>query len=151
MKRLRGLLMPVLLMAVFTAVSVLSDDGLAQQRRPAPAVPAPAAKEEPAPEPPLAYEPELLRLAEVLGTLSYMTALCGQPGSDSWPQRMAQLIEAEGATLQRKERLAGAYNRGYLGHQPAHRTCTDRARLVIDRTALQGQRLTRELASRYAG
>jgi uncharacterized protein (TIGR02301 family) len=64
---------------------------------------------------------------------------------------MTQLIDAEGSTAQRKERLAGAYNRGYLGHQPAHRTCTDRSRQVIDRMVLQGQRLTREIASRYSG
>ena len=110
------------------------------------------AKPEAAPEPPpVAYEPELLRLSEVLGTLSYMTALCQQPGSDSWQQRMAQLLEAEGSTVVRKERLAGAYNRGYLGHQPAHRFCTERSKLVIDRMLQQGQRLTRELETRYSG
>jgi uncharacterized protein (TIGR02301 family) len=124
---------------------------LAQQRRPAP-VPAPAPKEETAPEPPpAAYEPDLLRLAEVIGTLSYMTALCTQPGSDTWPQRIIQLIEAEGTTPQRKERLAGAYNRGYLGHQSTHRACTDRSRQVIDRMLQQGQRLTREISTRYSG
>jgi uncharacterized protein (TIGR02301 family) len=124
---------------------------LAQQRRPAPA-PAPPPKEEAAPEPPpAAYEPDLLRLAEVIGTLSYMTALCTQPGSDTWPQRITQLIEAEGSTVQRRERLAGAYNRGYLGHQSTHRACTDRSRQIIDRMLQQGQRLTREISTRYSG
>jgi uncharacterized protein (TIGR02301 family) len=122
-----------------------------QGRRPAPP-PAPPAREEAAPEPPpAAYEPELLRLAEVIGTLSYMTALCIQPDSQSWQQRITQLIEAEGNTPQRKERLAGAYNRGYLGHQPAHRSCTERSRQVIDRLLQQGQRLTREISTRYSG
>ena len=87
----------------------------------------------------------------MLGTLSYLAALCEQPGSASWQQRMEQLLEAEGVTQQRKERLAGAYNRGYLGHQPAHRTCTERSRLVIDRMLDQGQKITRELATRYSG
>jgi uncharacterized protein (TIGR02301 family) len=122
---------------------------MAQQRRPAST---PPPKEEAAPEPPpAAYEPDLLRLAEVLGTLSYMTALCTQPGSDTWPQRITQLIEAEGTTPQRRERLSGAYNRGYLGHQSTHRACTDRSRQVIDRMLEQGQRLTREIATRYSG
>jgi uncharacterized protein (TIGR02301 family) len=139
-----------LLLAACAAAVALP--ALAQQRRPAAPPPPPPPKEEPAPEPPpAAYEPDLLRLAEVIGTLSYMTALCQQPGAESWPQRMTQLIEAEGTTVQRKERLAGAYNRGYLGHQPAHRTCTDRARQVIDRMVLQGQRLTREISTRYSG
>jgi uncharacterized protein (TIGR02301 family) len=132
-------------------VAAVAFPALAQQRRPA-APPPPPPKEEPAPEPPpAAYEPDLLRLSEVIGTLSYMTALCQQPGAEGWPQRMTQLIEAEGTTAQRKERLAGAYNRGYLGHQPAHRTCTDRSRQVIDRMVLQGQRLTREISTRYSG
>ncbi len=121
----------------------------AQQRRPAPA---PPPKEEPAPEPPPAiYEPELLRLAEILGALGYLTSLCETKGGDPWRQRMTQLIEAEGTTPQRRDRLAGAWNRGYLGHQPAHRVCTERVREAIDRFIDQGQRLTRELAGRYSG
>jgi uncharacterized protein (TIGR02301 family) len=120
----------------------------AQQRRSVP----PPAGEEPAPEPPpAAYEPELLRLAEVLGTLSYMTNLCEQRGSESWQPRMTQLIDAEGTTVLRRERLAGAYNRGYIGHQSAHRTCSDASRLVIERLIQQGQKLTRELSTRYSG
>ncbi len=138
----------LLLLSLLMAVAM---PALAQQRRPAPA-PAPLPKEEAAPEPPpAAYEPDLLRLAEVIGTLSYMTALCTQPGSDSWPQRITQLIEAEGSTVQRRERLAGAYNRGYLGHQSTHRACTDRSRQIIDRMLQQGQRLTREISTRYSG
>ncbi len=138
----------LLLLSLLVAVAM---PALAQQRRPA-APPASPPKEEAAPEPPpAAYEPDLLRLAEVIGTLSYMTALCTQPGSDTWPQRITQLIEAEGTTPQRKERLAGAYNRGYLGHQSTHRACTDRSRQVIDRMLQQGQRLTREISTRYSG
>jgi len=121
----------------------------AQQRRPA-APPPP--KEEPAPEPPpAAYEPELLRLAEILGALGYLTPLCGEGAGEDWRGRMGQLIDAEGATAQRKERLAGAYNRGYLGHQPAHRRCSERSREAIERLLEQGQRLSREVAGRYSG
>ncbi len=131
------------------AIALAVAPAWSQQRRPAPA---PPPKEEPAPEPPAAvYEPELLRLAEVMGSLSYLTGLCGPNAGDAWRQRMTQLIEAEGVTPQRRDRLAGAYNRGFLGHQPAHRACTDRTREAIDRFIDQGQRLTRELAGRYAG
>jgi uncharacterized protein (TIGR02301 family) len=137
--------------ALLMLLAVISPTFAQQSRRPAP-TPAPPPKEEAAPEPPpAAYEPDLLRLAEVIGTLSYMTTLCAQPDSHSWLQRISQLIEAEGTTPQRKERLAGAYNRGYLGHQPAHRICTERSRQVIDRLLLQGQRLTREISTRYSG
>jgi uncharacterized protein (TIGR02301 family) len=138
---------------LLSLLAVVAMPALAQQqRRPAAPPPPPPPKEEAAPEPPpAAYEPDLLRLAEVLGTLSYMTALCTQPGSDTWPQRITQLIEAEGTTPQRKERLAGAYNRGYLGHQSTHRACTERSRQIIDRQLQQGQRLTREISTRYSG
>ncbi len=130
------------------AILAMGDAG-AQQRRPAPP---PPPKEEPAPEPPPAvYEPELLRLAEILGALGYLTTLCGTSGGEAWRQRMAQLIEAEGVTPQRRDRLAGAYNRGYLGHQPAHRDCSDRTREAIDRFIERGQRLARDLAGRYSG
>jgi uncharacterized protein (TIGR02301 family) len=138
--------------ALLLSVLCVASANAQQRPRAAPPAKAEPAKPEPPPEPPpAAYEPELLRLSEVLGTLSYMTTLCEQPGSDSWQLRMVQLLEAEGSTVVRKERLAGAYNRGYLGHQPAHRVCTDRSKLVIDRMLEQGQRLTRELATRYSG
>jgi uncharacterized protein (TIGR02301 family) len=135
---------------ILMALMACAVPGLAQQRRPLPA-PVPTPKEEPQPEQPAAYEPDLLKLAEVLGTLSYMSGLCQQQGSASWRDKMNQLIDAEGTTPQRKERLAGAYNRGYVGHQPTHRTCNDRSREVIDRLVLQGQRITRDIATRFAG
>jgi uncharacterized protein (TIGR02301 family) len=123
----------------------------AQQRtgvdRPAP----PATTEAPPPEPPLAYEADLLRLAEVLGVLSYMGTLCKGDEAAGWRQRMSQLIEFEGTTQQRKERLGGAFNRGFLGHQPSYRSCNESARLVIDRMVSQGQQIAREIASRYSG
>lgn len=130
---------------------LLAHGAEAQQRRPASP---PPAKEAPAPAPeppPAAYEPDLLKLAEVLGALSYMTELCGESGAAAWRDRMLQLIEAEGTTAQRKERLAGAFNRGYLGHQPAHRSCTDRSRQAVERLIEQGQRLARDIAGRYSG
>ncbi len=124
----------------------------AQQRQGAGRSAAPPAREEPQPEPtPLAYEPDLLRLAEVLGTLSYMGTLCKSDDADAWRQRMTQLVELEGTTIQRKERLAGAFNRGLLGHQPSYRTCNDSARRIIDRLVSQGQQITREISSRYSG
>ncbi|MCA3563848.1 MAG: TIGR02301 family protein [Methylocystis sp.] len=130
-------------------LAALATGAVAQQHRPAAP---PPVREEPTPEPPpAAYEPELLRLAEVLGTLSFLTGLCEQRGSESWQLRMAQLLDTEGTTVLRRERLAGAYNRGYIGHQPAHRTCTEASRLVIERLIQQGQKLTRELSIRYSG
>jgi uncharacterized protein (TIGR02301 family) len=144
MRRLLMLVVAVLLAAVPAA---------AQQPRPRAATPpAPqAVPVAPAPEPPpAAYEPELLRLAEVMGALAYLTPLCKPAQRDAdWLARMQLLLDAEGTTLGRKERLAGAYNRGYLGYQPMHRTCTDRSRAALDDLLAQGGRLARDLATKY--
>ncbi len=58
---------------------------------------------------------------------------------------MTHLIEAEGVTPQRRDRLAGAYNRGYLGISPPIATVPSGLREAIDRFIEQGQRLARDL------
>ncbi len=145
----------LLILAAAVSLTVPSQLGpaAAQQPRPrasapAPATPAPVA---PAPEPPpAAYEPDLLRLAEVMGALAYLTPLCKPlPRDADWLARMQQLLDSEGTTTGRRERLAGAYNRGYLAYQPMHRTCTDRSRTALDDLNTQGGRLARELATKY--
>jgi uncharacterized protein (TIGR02301 family) len=134
-------------------VAILSVGPSLAQQRPRPASP-PAAQPAPVPEPPevpLAYEPELLRLSEALGTIAFMAQLCGEPGAEGWRQRAQQLIEAEGATQGRKDRLAGAYNRGYIGHQAMHRSCTEAARIVIERRLKQAREITQDLSTRFGG
>jgi len=132
----------------------------AQQRQTAPARPAqpPAATEpQPAPEPPpAAHEPLLIRLAEILGALSFLTDLCREPGSTSeaapgeaWRQRMRELIEAEAIATGQKERFAGAFNRGYSGYAVTYRTCTPAGKAAIERLLQDGARLARELAERF--
>jgi uncharacterized protein (TIGR02301 family) len=139
-------------LALAFMVALAAGPSLAQQRPRA--TPPPAAQPAPPPEPPetpLAYEPELLRLSEALGTIAYMAHLCGEPGAEGWRQRAQQLIEAEGATQGRKDRLAGAYNRGYIGHQAMHRTCTDAARSVIERRLKQAREITQDISTRFGG
>lgn len=105
----------------------------------------------PPPEPPPPYEPKLLRLGEILGTLAYLRDLCGDGDGAEWRQRMSALIDAEGSTQQRKERLAGAFNRGFRGYQMTYHACTAAAQTVIERLLDEGDRITRDVASRYAG
>jgi uncharacterized protein (TIGR02301 family) len=140
------------------AVALFVLPAQAQQPRaraatPPPAVhPAPAVQPAPpVPEPPpAAYEPDLLRLAEVMGALAYLSPLCTPAPRDAdWLARMQLLLDAEGTSPGRKERLAGAYNRGYLGYQPTHRACTERSRAALDDLLSQGGRLARELSSKY--
>jgi uncharacterized protein (TIGR02301 family) len=113
-------------------------------------LPAPSARPGPAPPPETkAYDPQLMRLAEILGALSYLRNLCGQNDADVWRGRMEALLDAEGSPAVRKEKLAGAYNRGVEGYRFAYRTCTPNARLVIQRFLDEGQRIAKEVENRY--
>lgn len=133
---------------------LLAPVGSIAQQRPRPQAPAASGPPQVPPEPPdipLAYEPELLRLSETLGVIAYLGSLCEPPAADGWRQRARQIIDAEGVTQARKERLAGAFNRGYFGHQAMHRACTDAARLVIDRRVGEARRITQDIATRFGG
>ena len=101
------------------------------------------------PDQPAPYEPQMLRLAELLGLLSYLRELCGAGDADQWRAQMVALLEEEGANSRRKERLAGAFNQGFQGYEMSYRSCTSNARLVMARAIHEGERLTRDLANRY--
>jgi uncharacterized protein (TIGR02301 family) len=93
----------------------------------------------------------LLRLAEIIGALAWLTELCGDRPGDQWRQQMATLMDAEAATTQRRERLAGSYNRGFRGYSAMHRRCTPSAQLVITRFLDEGGRIARDVANRFSG
>ena len=73
-----------------------------------------------------------MRLSEILGRLSYLRELCAARDGDSWRTRMNALLEAEATSEARRERLAGAFNKGYRDYQITYRSCTPNAALVID-------------------
>jgi uncharacterized protein (TIGR02301 family) len=64
---------------------------------------------------------------------------------------MEALLEAEGTTPGRRERLAGAYNRGYRGFALTYRTCTPNAHAAVARYVREGESLSRTLAGRFGG
>lgn len=95
------------------------------------------------------YEPQLLRLAELLGALAYLQDLCGSHQGDVWRQKMASLLDAEAKTPVRKERLAGAFNRGFQGYALTYRQCTENAQAVIDRFLDESGKIARDVARQY--
>ena len=136
-----------------TALAASPQALLAQTRRPAqpqqqqrPAEPAP---EPESPAPP--YEPQLLQLAEIIGSLSYLRTLCESREAQDWRERMGTLLESEGRSPQRRERLASAYNRGYRAYSATHRTCSDGTQEASARLAQEGEKLAKALASRFGG
>jgi uncharacterized protein (TIGR02301 family) len=139
---------------VLAALAASPDVLLAQTRRPAsppqqqrPAEPAPAEPESPAPP----YEPQLLKLAEIIGSLAYLRTLCETREAQDWRERMGTLLDSEGRSPQRRERLAGAYNRGYRAYSATHRTCSDGTQEASARLAQEGEKLAKALASRFGG
>jgi uncharacterized protein (TIGR02301 family) len=115
----------------------------------APAEPPQADK--PANEPPPPYEPQLLRLSEIMGALAYLRDLCGAPDADAFRAKMAALLEVEAKTDARKERLAGAYNRGFEGYALTYRACTPAAHEIVARFLDEAARISKDLANRYGG
>jgi uncharacterized protein (TIGR02301 family) len=132
-------------LATALACCLLAATAAAQQRAPQPSRPEPP----PVVEPPAPYEPQLLRLAEILGSLAYLRDLCGAGDGDKWRAQMAALLAAEGAVEARKERLAGSFNRGFRGFEQSYRSCTPNAELAISRYIEEGERIARDVASRY--
>jgi uncharacterized protein (TIGR02301 family) len=115
------------------------------------AKPAPNAKAAPAPEaePPPPYDPEILRLAEILGALTYLDALCASNPPGDWRAKMQALLEAEAKTAARKERLAGSYNRGFHDYERTYRLCTPNAQAIIGRFLAEGGKIAHEVVNRY--
>jgi uncharacterized protein (TIGR02301 family) len=95
------------------------------------------------------YDPQLLRLAEILGALTYLRGLCGDKDADAWHKRMQALLDAEGTTAVRKDRLAGAYNRGVEGYELSYRSCTANAHTIIERFLAEGSQIAKEVENRF--
>jgi uncharacterized protein (TIGR02301 family) len=136
-----------LLAGVVAAFAAAQGAPAQQPRAPQP----PAAPQAPEPEAAPLYEPQLLRLAEIMGALARLRDLCGQKDGEDWRRRMAALTQTEGVTTQRRERLAGAFNRGFRGFEQTYRRCTPAAQALIDRYVAEGAKLSRDLANRFAG
>jgi uncharacterized protein (TIGR02301 family) len=114
----------------------------------APAANAPAPTVE---EPPPPFDAELLKLAEILGALTYLDEFCATSPSGDWRDKMKALLEAEGKTNARKERLAGSYNRGFRDYERSYRVCTQNAHAVIARFLDEGGKIAHEVVSHYGG
>jgi len=132
----------------------LAGPALAQQRgsraAPAPAKDAPKEASPPA-DVPAPYDRDLMRMSEIIGALAFLRGLCAAPDAAEWPARMKALIESEGVTPARRDRLAGAYNRGYRGYALTYRVCTPAAHEAAARYVAEGDRLSHALAGRFGG
>lgn len=96
------------------------------------------------------FDPDLLRLAEILGSLHYLRGICGANEGQKWRNQMQALVDAETPGGDRRARMIASFNRGYRGFQQTYRTCTPAATVAIRRFLAEGSKISRDLTARYA-
>jgi uncharacterized protein (TIGR02301 family) len=96
------------------------------------------------------FDGDLQRLAEILGALHYLRALCGSNEGQKWREQMEALVDAEAPSGERRQRMVASFNRGYRGFQQTYRSCTPAADIAIRRYLDEGARIARDITARYA-
>lgn len=89
-----------------------------------------------------AYDNQLFRLAEILGSLHYLRELCGANEGQVWREHMRELTASEGTSALRRAKLVESFNRGYRDYSRTYRTCTQPALLAIQRYMEQAAAIT---------
>lgn len=95
------------------------------------------------------YEPQMERLAEVMGSLYFLNPLC-KPGSPDWRTQMADLIRLDEPDEDRQQRLNGAFNSGYAAYSRLYRNCTPSAQEALSRLLIEAEATARDIHARYA-
>ena len=94
------------------------------------------------------YENQMIRLAETLGSLHYLSNLCSDKTS-LWRDQMDELITVEKADSNRRKVLISAFNNSYRTYSDNYSQCTDQALKAIERFKQQGEKLTEALVTHY--
>jgi uncharacterized protein (TIGR02301 family) len=95
------------------------------------------------------YQPQMQRLAEILGSLYFLNPLC-QPGSANWRTEMADLVQFDQPDEDRRQRLYGAFNGGYEAYSRLYRNCTPSAREALSRLLVEAESTARDIHARFA-
>jgi uncharacterized protein (TIGR02301 family) len=131
------------LLSPFTAEpAVAASSKAADQKAPAPAPPAI--------EPAAPYDDVLLRLSEVLGSVSYLRSICAPKEPQDWRQAMQKLLDSETRDEpERKARLTAAFNRGYRSFASVYTDCTAQAIAAESQYRNEGATLAAEITARF--
>lgn len=105
------------------------------------------------PQPALAvdppYEPQMERLAEIMGSLYFLNPLC-KPGGTDWRAQLSELVRLDQPDDDRQQRLYGAFNTGYSAYARLYRSCTVSATEALSRLLIEAEATARDIHARYA-
>ncbi len=96
------------------------------------------------------YQEELIRLAEILGAVHYLRALCGADEGELWRAQMEALLEAEEPGPKWRAQLVEEFNLGYRTFERSYRRCTASAVLATRRYMNEGAELALATQNTYA-
>lgn len=94
------------------------------------------------------YEPDLLQLSTVLGSVQYLRKLCGEDTA-VWRDEMTAVLDAENPDAATRARLVASFNRGYRAYSAIYTVCTPAAVESISRLMKQGRALAAQIVARY--
>lgn len=123
MKRLR-----ITCLVLATALSVAFGQRVAAQEKP--------------------YAEQLGRLAEILGSLHYLTGLC-DPEPSPFRDQMTAVLEAETPEVAFRAQLVDRFNLGYSSFAAVYRHCSPAARDAIALYRADGAALAAAIATQY--
>ncbi len=93
------------------------------------------------------YQSQLLRLAEILGTLHHLRGQCFESERQAWRDEMMELIRLEDPSSDRKEQLIRRFNETYAKARRDYPQCTRAASLEAERLAREGAVLSETAAN----
>jgi uncharacterized protein (TIGR02301 family) len=95
------------------------------------------------------YQPQMERLAEIMGSLYFLQPLC-QAETTDWRAQMEELITLDEPDEDRRQRLAGAFNGGYTAFARFHHACTPAAKEALTRLLGEAETVARDIHTRFA-
>lgn len=94
------------------------------------------------------YDAQMLRMAEILGSLHYLRNLCSTP-TTQWRDKMVQMIEKENPSPERRSRLYAAFNNSYRSFSQNYTNCTSAALEADKRYISEGIKLSKDMLERF--
>jgi uncharacterized protein (TIGR02301 family) len=95
------------------------------------------------------YEPQMERLAEIMGSLYFLAPLCS-PSNEDWRTELAELVTLDQPDEDRQQRLYGAFNSGYAAYSRLYRSCTASASEALTRLLMEAEATARDIHTRFA-